>query len=188
MAADPTFYRASLGGRLIAVAAREDMVATARLDALLSREDQDLFAQREQAWTALSVGVEWAARALDSIGVGGTDTTPIGDSEAAFARGQHLGAQMFNLSRLQGRHDRPALLVGAVKQACYAAAELGPIQGGRLAAVRRPTDLAVLEAVAPREADLQELGGQLGEALYRLNELGLGDIVTEATRALPTAS
>ena len=164
------------------------MVATARLDALLSREDQDLFAQREQAWTALSVGVEWAARALDSIGVGGTDTTPIGDSEAAFARGQHLGAQMFNLSRLQGRHDRPALLVGAVKQACYAAAELGPIQGGRLAAVRRSTDLAVLEKVPPRAADLKELGGQLGEALYRLNELGLGDIVTEATRALPTAS
>lgn len=189
MAVDPTFYGATLGGRLIAVAARDDMTAAARLDALLRREDQDLFAQREQAWTALSVGVEWAARALDSIGVGGTDMTPIGDSEAAFARGQHLGAQMFNLSRLQGRHDRPALLVGAVKQACYAAAELGPIQGGRLRAVRRPMDHpALLEKVPPRAADLQELGGQLGEALYRLDELGLGDIVTEANRALPTAS
>ncbi len=189
MAVEPLFYRGTLGERLIAVAARDDMTAAARLDALRSREDEDLFAQREEAWTALGVGVEWAARALDSVGVGGTDTTPIGDSEEAFARGQHLGAQLFKLSQLQGRHDRPALLVDAVKQACYAAAELGPIQGGRLAAVSRPTDRpALLEEVAPRAADLQELGGQLGEALYRLNELGLGDIVTEATRALATAA
>ncbi|MGH2831382.1 MAG: hypothetical protein ACRDK2_01285 [Solirubrobacteraceae bacterium] len=41
-----------------------------------------------------------------------------------------------------------------------------------------------LEAVAPRETDLQELGSQLDEALYRLNELGLGDIVIEASKAL----
>ena len=67
--------------------------------------------------------------------------------------------------------------------------ELGPIQGGRLGAVRRPTDRpAVVEAVAPQETDLLEIGGQLGEALYRLNELGLGDIVTEATRALASVS
>lgn len=173
---------------MVAVAARDDMAAAARLDALLSREDEDVFSQREEAWTALSVGVGWAGRALDSVGVGGTDTTPIRDSEAAFARGQHLGGQLFKLSQLQGRHDRPALLVDAVKQACYAAAELGPIQGGRLGAVRRPVDRpAVVEAVAPQETDLLEVGGQLGEALYRLNELGLGDIVTEASNALATA-
>lgn len=116
------------------------------------------------------MGVEWAARALDSVGVSGTDTTPIGDSEAAFARGQHLNGQLFMLSQLRGRHDRPALL-------------------GRLGAIRRPMDRpAVVEPVAPQEADLLEVGGQLGEALYRLNELGLGDIVTEATRALMTVS
>jgi hypothetical protein len=189
MAVEPLFYGGTLGGRLVAVATRDDMAATARLDALLSREDEDVFAQRAEAWTALSVGVEWAARALDSVGVSGTDTTPIGDSEAAFARGQHLNGQLFMLSQLRGRHDRPALLVDAVKQACYAAAELGPIQGGRLGAIRRPMDRpAVVEAVAPQEADLLEVGGQLGEALYRLNELGLGDIVTEATRALTTVS
>lgn len=142
-----------------------------------------------EAWTAISVGVEWAARALDSVGVEGTDTTPVRDSEAAFARGQHLDGQVFKLSQMQGRHDRPALLVDAVKLACYAAAEFGPIQGGRLAAVRRPADgPVVVEAVAPQETDLLEVGGQLGEALYRLNELGLGDIVTEATRALTTVS
>ncbi len=189
MAVKPLFYGGTLGDRLIAVAARDDMTASARLDALRSREDEDVFAQREEAWTALSVGVEWAARALDSVGVDGTDTTPIRDSEAAFARGQHLGSQLFKLSQLQGRHDRPALLVDAVKQACYAAAELGPVQGGRLSAVRRPTDrAAVVEAVAPQEIDLQEAGSQLGEALYRLDELGLGDIVTEASKALAISS
>jgi hypothetical protein len=106
MAVEPIFYGGTLSGRLIAVAARDDMTATMRLDALLSHEDEDVFAQREEAWTALSVGVEWAARALDTVGVRGTDTTPIGDSEGAFARGQHLGGQLFELSQLQGRHDR----------------------------------------------------------------------------------
>lgn len=104
MAVEPIFYGGTLSGRLIAVAARDDMTATMRLDALLSHEDEDVFAQREEAWTALSVGVEWAARALDTVGVRGTDTTPIGDSEGAFARGQHLGGQLFELSQLQGRH------------------------------------------------------------------------------------
>jgi hypothetical protein len=189
MAVEPIFYGGTLRGRLIAAATRDDMTATARLDALLSREDEDVFAQREEAWTALSVGVEWAARALDWVGVGGTDTTQIRDSEAAFARGQHLNGQLFKLSQLQGRHDRPALLVDAVKQACYAAAELGPIQGGRLGSFRRATGRSIVVAeVAPQETDLQELGSQLGEALYRLNELGLGDIVTEASRALAGAS
>jgi hypothetical protein len=189
MAVEPLFYGGALGGRLVAVAARDDMTAVARLGALLDREDEDVFAQREGAWTAISVGVQWAARALDSVGVQGTDTNPVRDSEAAFDRGQHLDSQVFKLSQLQGRHDRPALLVDAVKLACYAAAELGPIQGGRLAAVRRPADgPAVVQAVAPQETDLLEVGGQLGEALYRLNELGLGDIVTEASKALATAS
>ncbi len=189
MAVEPLFYGGTLGGRLVAVAARDDTSAAARLEAVLDREDEDIFAQRHEAWKALSVGVEWAARALRSVGVDGTDTTPVGDSEAAFARGQHLNGQLFVLSQLQGRHDRAALLVNAVKQACYAAAELGPIQGGRLGAVRAATDRpAVVESVAPREADLLEVGGQLGEALYRLSELGLGDIVTEAAKALAAVS
>lgn len=80
-----------------------------------------------------------------------------------------------------------ARLVDAVKQACYVAAELGPIQGGRLGSFRQPADgTAIVPEVAPQEVDLQDVGSQLGEALYRLNELGLGDIVTEASKALTT--
>ncbi len=185
MAVEPIFYGGTLRGFFIAAATRDDAVAAERLDPLVHDENEDVFAQREEAWTALSVGIEWAAKALDSVGVDGTDTTLIRDSEAAFVRGQHLGEQLFKLSQLQGFHDRPALLVDAVKQACYAAAELGPTQGGRLSSVRRATDRPrVAPEVTPRETDLQELGSQLGKALYRLNELGLGDIVTEASRAL----
>ena len=155
MAVEPIFYGGTLGGHLIAAATRDDMTATARLDPLLSRGDEDLFAQREEAWTALTVGVQWAARALDSVGVGGTNTKPIGDSEAAFARGQHLSAQLFELSQLEGFHDRPALLVDQVKQACYAAAELGPIQGGRRAHFKGPGGRThTVVDVAPQETDL----------------------------------
>jgi hypothetical protein len=152
------------------------------LSALVDGHD-DLIAQREDAWAVLSTGIQWAARALQKAGVSGTDDTPIRDSDAAFARAQHLGRQLFALSQLPEYHDREALLVDAIKQACYAAAELGPIQGGRLSAVGR-----IAQPVQPAPADLQEIGNDAGEALYRLDELGLGDIVTEASKALATAS
>jgi hypothetical protein len=133
----------------------------------------------KDAWAVLSTAIQWAARALASAGVTGTDETPIRDSETAFARAQHLERQLFALSQLPEFHDREALLVDSIKQACYAAAELGPIQGGRLSAVGR-----VVRDVEPVPADLQEIGSDVGEALYRLDELGLGDIVTEASKAL----
>lgn len=156
-----------------------------RLEPLLHGQDEDPIAQREEAWTGLSVAIHWAAKALKAVGVDGTDTTPIHDSETAFSRAQHLEGQLFALSQIPGFHDRHALLVDAVKRACYAAAELGPIQGGRLGSVRRPTSSAlIVPTVAPREADLQEVGSELGEALYRLNELDLGDIATEGAKAI----
>jgi|SRR5271169_786829 len=182
MAIDPISYGATLRDRFVATATRGDQAAAQRLSSLVDGHN-DLAAQREDAWAVLSTAVQWAARALQKAGVSGTDDTPIRDSEAAFARAQHLGRQLFALSQLPEFHDREALLVDAIKQACYAAAELGPIQGGRLSAVGR-----VASQVEPAPADLQEIGGDVGEALYRLDELGLGDIVTEASKALATAS
>ncbi len=46
----------------------------------------------------------------------------------------------------------------------------------------------VTRPVEPAPADLQEIGNDVGEALYRLDELGLGDIVTEASKALATTA
>ena len=188
MAVDPISYGATLRDRFIAAATRDDQSAAQRLSALVDGHD-DLIAQREDAWAVLSTGIQWAARALQKAGVNGTDDTPIRDSEAAFARAQHLGRQLFALSQLPEYHDREALLVDAIKQACYAAAELGPIQGGRPSLVRHPTsEPSTPPEVSPRESDLREVGGDVGEALYHLGELGLGDIVTEASKALATAS
>ena len=182
MAVDPIFYGATLRDRFVAAATRSDEAAAQRLSSLVDGHD-DLAAQREDAWSVLSTAIRWAARALESAGVSGTDETPIRDSEAAFARAQHLERQLFALSQLPEFHDREALLVDAIKHACYAAAELGPIQGGRLSAVGR-----VASQVEPAPADLQEIGNDVGEALYRLDELGLGDIVAEASKALATTA
>lgn len=178
MAVDPIFYGFTLRDRFVAAATRGDEAAAQRLSSLLD-DHGDLVAQREDAWAVLSTAIQWAARALASAGVTGTDETPIRDSETAFARAQHLERQLFALSQLPEFHDREALLVDSIKQACYAAAELGPTQGGRLSAVGR-----VVRDVEPVPADLQEIGSDVGEALYRLDELGLGDIVTEASKAL----
>lgn len=178
---EPIFYGGTLRGRFIAAATRRDETAAQRLSLLVDGEE-DLAAQREDAWVILSAGIQWAARALASSGVTGTDETPIQDSEDAFGRAQHLERQLFTLSQLPGFHDREALLVDSIKRACYAAAELGPIQGGRLATFGRTP--SVVAQVDPGLADLQEVGGDVGDALQRLDELGLGDIVTEASKAL----
>jgi hypothetical protein len=182
MAIDPISYGATLRDRFVAAATRDDQAAAQRLSSLVDGHD-GLAAQREDAWSVLSTAIRWAARALEHAGVSGTDDTPIRDSEAAFARAQHLERQLFALSQLPDYHDREALLVDSIQHACYAAAELGPIQGGRLSAVGR-----IAQPVQPAPADLQEIGNDAGEALYRLDELGLGDIVTEASKALAPAA
>lgn len=69
MAVEPIFYGATLRDRLIAAATRDDEGAAVRLDALLHGENEDPIAQREEAWTALSVAIHWAARALKTVGV-----------------------------------------------------------------------------------------------------------------------
>jgi hypothetical protein len=181
MAVEEIFLGATLRDRLIAAAAQNDETAAQRLTPFVDGPD-DLAAQRDDAWALLSTGVQWASRALESAGVTGTDLTPIHDSEAAFQRAQHLESQLFALSEAPGFHDREALLVDSIKRACYAAAELGPIQGGRLAAFSRGP--SIVRQVEPAPTDLQEVGSDLGEALRRLNELGLGDIVTEVSKAL----
>ncbi len=165
----------------MAAATRDDETPAERL-APLTDEPDDLTAQRNDAWALLSTGVGWAARALTSAGVNGTDQTPMSDSETAFQRAQRLEQQLFTLSQVPGFHDREALLVDAIKRACYAAAELGPLQGGRLAAFSRGP--AVVREVTPAPADLQEVGSDLGEALRRLAELGLGDVVDDGYQAL----
>ncbi len=180
MAVEPIFYGGTLRDRFIAAATRQNETAAQRLNALADSEE-GLGAQREDAWAVLSAGIQWAARALAFAGVTGTDETPIRDSEAAFGRAQHLERQLFALSQRPGFHDREALLVDSIKNACYAAAELGPIQGGRLATVG---STSVVGQIEPRLTDLQQIGGDVGDALQRLDELGLGDIVTEASRAL----
>ncbi len=121
MAVDPISYGATLRDRFVAAATRNDQAAAQRLGSLVDGHD-DLDVQRQDAWSVLSTGVQWAARALQAAGVSGTDETPIRDSEAAFARAQHLGRQLFTLSQLPEFHDREALLVDSIKNACYAAA------------------------------------------------------------------
>lgn len=185
MTVEDLFHGATLRDRFVAAATRDDETSAQRLAPLLDERD-DLTAQRNDAWALLSTGVGWAARALTSAGVNGTDRTPVGDSETAFQRAQHLEQQLFTLSEMPGFHDREALLVDAVKRACYAAAELGPLQGGRLAAFSRGP--AVVREVAPAPADLQEVGSDLGEALRRLAELGLGDVVNDGCQALAADS
>ncbi len=185
MTVEEIFLGATLRDRFVAAAARDDETAAQRLGPLADASD-DLAAQRNDAWALLSTGVEWAARTLESAGVAGTDQAPIHDSESAFQRAQHLEQQLFTLSQVPGFHDREAMLVDAVKRACYAAAELGPIQGGRLAAFSRGP--AVVREVEPAPTDLQEVGSDLGDALRRFAELGLGDVVTDGSQALSASS
>jgi hypothetical protein len=142
----------------------------------LAEAGESLDDQREDAWRLLSEGVKWAAMALDSVGVNGTDISPIGDSEAAFDRGQHLDAQVFKLSQLPQRNDRVALLVDAVKQACYSGADLGPLRGGGIGTFKAPDkESTIAPTVQPQSEDLQAVGDALGEALLRLGDLHLGD-------------
>lgn len=185
MTVEEIFLGATLRDRFVAAAARDDETAAQRLGPLAGAPD-DLAAQRNDAWALLSTGVEWAARTLESAGVAGTDQAPIRDSETAFQRAQHLEQQLFTLSQVPGFHDREALLVDAVKRACYAAAELGPVQGGRLAAFSRGP--AVVREVEPAPADLQEVGSDLGDALRHFAELGLGDVVTDGSQALSAST
>ena len=96
MAIDPIFYGGTLRDRFVATATRDDQAAAQRLSSLVDGHD-DLAAQREDAWSVLSTAIRWAARALEHAGVSGTDDTPIRDSEAAFARAQHLERQLFAL-------------------------------------------------------------------------------------------
>ncbi len=183
MAVDEQIYlHATLRERFVAAAARDDEAVAQRLQPQID-DDEPPVQQREDAWRLLSAGVQWAARALSAAGLPDVTVAPVGDSEAAFAQAQRLEQQLFVLSQLRDRsHDQEALVVDAVKRACYAGAELGPVPGGRLAVPG-----SVVNTVAPDEADLQEVGSDLGEALRRLNALGLADVLDETTKALAPA-
>lgn len=177
------FLGATLRDRFLAAATSRDETAAQRLTGF-AEGPQNLRAQREEAWALLSRGASWAALALEAGGVTGTEVGPIGSSDAAFERAQHFEGQLFALSQIPGFHDREAMVVDAVKQACYAGAELGPIKGGRLAAFGGGH---VVEESEPTEHDLQEIGSKLGEALHWLEELGLRNVVEEASEVLSAA-
>jgi hypothetical protein len=184
MAVDEQIYlHATLRERFIAAAARDDEAAAQRLQPLL-QDDELPVQQREDAWRLLSAGVHWAARALSAAGLPNFTVIPVVDSETAFAEAQRLEQQFFALSQLRdSSHDQEALVVDAVKRACYSGAELGPIPGGRLAVPG-----STVNTVAPSEEYLQEVGSDLGEALRRLNGLALADVVEETTKALAAPS
>jgi len=177
-----------LGGtireRFLAVLARGDETVAQRLEPLVDGPE-DLRRQREEAWDLLSSGARWAAKALSSVGVDGTDESPIRDADAGFNRAQHLDVQLLKLSQLDRHNDAVALLVDSVKRACYHGADLGPLPGGRLASFRAPgEELKAVAEIEPHETDLQAIGSELGEALLRLNELRLGDPVDIANAIL----
>ena len=129
MRAGSLFLGATLRDRFVAAATRDDEGAARRLTPFLNGST-GLDSQRDEAWELLSAGSRWAARALQSVGVEGSDETPVRHSQAAFDRAQHLETQSWQLSQMPGFHDAVALLVDAVRRACYAGADLGPIQGG----------------------------------------------------------
>jgi hypothetical protein len=173
------FLHATLRERFVAAAAGNDETATNRLQALVVGPE-DLAMQREDAWKLLTAGTEWAIRALRSAGIEDTRVTRIDNSEAAFAQAQRFERQLFELSQLRDRpHDREARIVDSVKRACYAGAELGPVPGGRLAIPG-----TIVREIAPEETDLQDVGADLGEALRLLDELALGDVIVDASKAL----
>jgi hypothetical protein len=183
--ADESLY---LGGtireRFIAAVAQHDETVAQRLEPLVDGPE-DLRRQREEAWDLLSEGVRWAAKALTSVAVDGTDASPIRDADAAFNRAQHLDEQLLKLSQLDRFNDAAALLVDSVKRACYRGADLGPLSAGRLGSLRAPgEDLKATAEIEPHATDLQAIGGELGEALLRLDELHLGDPVDIASGIL----
>lgn len=179
MTVDEQIYlHETLRGRFVAAVARDDETVAQRLEPLIEA-DESRVRQREDAWQLLSAGAQWAARALASAGLADMSVSPIADSEAAFAEAQRLEQELFELSQLRDRsHDGEALVVDAVKRACYAGAELGPVPGGRLAVPG-----SVVSTIEPAEEYLQEVGSDLGEALRRLHSLGLADVMEETTKA-----
>jgi hypothetical protein len=184
MADESLYMGGTIRERFIAAVTRYDETAAQRLEPLVDGPD-DLRRQREEAWDLLSEGARWAARALTSVGVDGTDASPIRDADTAFNRAQHLDVQLLKLSQLDRYNDAVALLVDSVKRACYHGADLGPLPGGRLASFRAPgEDLKAAPEMEPHATDLQAIGGDLGEALLRLNELHLGDPVDIASGIL----
>jgi hypothetical protein len=175
-----------LGGtirdRFLAVVAQGGGETAAQRLGSLTEGPEGLHEQREEAWRLLSEGVKWAAKALSSVGIDGTDETFVRDADGAFNLAQHLDAQLLRLSQLGTYNDAVALLVDSVKQACYHAADLGPLPGGRLGSFRAPgEELKAIPSIEPHETDLQAVGGALGEALVRLGERHLGDPVEIAS-------
>jgi hypothetical protein len=184
MADESLYLGGTIRDRFLAVVAHNHETAAQRL-APLADGPEDLRDQREEAWRLLSDGVRWAGQALRSVGVEGTDETPIRDAESAFNRAQHLDVQLLKLSQLEGYNDAVALLVDSIKQACYHGADLGPLPGGRLGSFRAPgEELKAVPAIEPHSTDLQAIGVALGEALLRLGELRLGDPIEIATANL----
>jgi hypothetical protein len=179
MADEAVFQDATLLDRFVAAISRDDESAAQRL-AGLAPGPENLGLQRDEAWTLLSAGTEWAARALESAGVPGTNDQPIRDSDEAFERAQHLDGQLWKLSQQGTANDAVALVVEKVKQACYAGADLGPLVGGLIAGIRTGTASGASVEREPNPADLQAIGSELGDALRRLGELRLVDPVQEA--------
>jgi hypothetical protein len=180
MVVESLFTGATIRDRFVAGASRDDETTAQRLAACLPGDD-NLEDQRDEAWRLLSAGGSWAAEALETAGVDGTNASAIRDSDAAFDRGQHLDRQLWHLSQVAGYHDAVALLVDAVKRACYRAAELGPIRGGRLASFGPGH---IVEDVAPDPHDLQAIGTDLGEALRWYAQISHRDPAEVALRAL----
>jgi hypothetical protein len=184
MADESIYMGATLRDRFLAAVTQGRETATQRLTPV-AEGAEDLRQQREEAWRLLSEGVRWAAKALASVGIDGTDEKPIHDPDAAFDRAQHLDAQVLKLSQLDQYHDAVALLVDAVKRACYHGADLGPLPGGRTSSFRGPGEgIKVVTEIEPNLTDLQEIGSALGEALARLGDLQLGNPVEIANGLL----
>jgi hypothetical protein len=181
--ADESLYQgATLLDRFVAAIGRDDENAAQALSEVApGPEDLDL--QRDEAWTLLSAASTWAARALESAGIAGTNDQPVRDSDAAFERAQHLDGQLWKLSQQGGSYDAVALLVERVKHALYLGADLGPLVGGLISTVQSGTQpRGVVVDREPDPADLQAIGSELGDALRRLGELSLADPIAEVER------
>lgn len=184
MAVESLFQGATVRDRFVAAVARNDETVAQRLMPSLPGPE-DPHDQRDEAWGLLSASAHWAAEALASVGITGTDASPIRDSDTAFERAQHLDRQLWQLSQRPGFSDAVALLVESVKRACYRGAELGPFPGGRLGSIVAPGDSPrIVEPVEPSLDDLRAIGSDLGDALSWYGKLGLGDAIDEAMGVL----